>query len=92
MKRLVFALSLCLILAVVLILDGCAGCEQTVSHMKSSAVGLNRVITLYDCSGNVIKTWNIKGTVEDQGGSFRFLYEGKAITISGTVVIEEVSK
>jgi len=92
MKRIALALLLCLMLTVVLILDGCAGCEQDWSHAKSYVSGLSRTITLYDCSGNAIKTWDIDGTVEDQGGSFRFMYEGKAITVSGTVVIEEVER
>lgn len=92
MKRIVLTLTLCLMLAGVLILEGCAGCEQDWSRTKSYTVDLTRTVTLYDCSGNAIKTWEIDGTIEDQGGSFRFMHKGKAVTIAGTVLIEEVEK
>lgn len=90
MKKLGLVAALLLALSGPLLLTGCAGCQQTFSHIKSNVVGLQRVITLYANDGSVIKTWTIKGTVEDRGGSFRFLTgEGKAITLSGTVTIEE---
>ena len=69
--------------------SGCADWQQTKSHMKSSFVGLHRQVTLYANDGSVIKTWDVNGTVEDQGGSFRFLNDGKAVTVAGTVLIEE---
>jgi hypothetical protein len=67
----------------------CAECDQMGSHMKSSFVGLQRHVILYANDGSIIRSWEVKGTVEDQGGSFRFLDNGKAITISGTIIIEE---
>jgi hypothetical protein len=76
-------------LAIAWLCNGCAGCQQDFSHLKSSFVGLNRKITLYANDGSIIRSWDTQGTVEDQGGSFRFLVNGKAITLSGTVVIEE---
>ena len=75
--------------AALMLSGGCAGCRQQVSHMKSGVFGLSREITLYANDGSVIRTWKTKGSVEDQGGSFRFLVDGKAITIAGTAVIEE---
>lgn len=86
MKRITLVVLTCMLVG------SCAKWEQDISHMKSNMGGLDRIVTLYDCSGNPIQSWRIKGTVEDQGGSFRFLNDGKAITISGTVVIEEVEK
>lgn len=70
-------------------ISGCADMKQSWSHTKSQLVGLDRQVTLYANDGTVIKQWQIKGTIEDQGGSFRFLSDGKAITIAGTVLIEE---
>ncbi|HYF37201.1 MAG TPA: hypothetical protein VD994_18010 [Prosthecobacter sp.] len=63
--------------------------ETTISHLKSDFVGLNRKVTLYTADGQVMRTWEGNFKVEDQGGSFRFIDEGRAITVSGTVVIEE---
>jgi len=65
------------------------GCQNTISHMKSSVVGLNREITLYNASGNIIKQWTTDAKVEDAGGSCRFIFNGKVVTISGTFIIEE---
>lgn len=72
-------------------LTGCtAAGKQHWSHMRASAVGLQRHVVLYDMNGGVIKEWSFKGMVEDRGGSFRFLDSNdKAVTISGTVLIEE---
>jgi hypothetical protein len=72
-----------------LLCGGCAGCEQTASHIKSTFVGLNRRVTLYANDGSVIKTWAGRINIEDQGGSFRFMVNNKAITVTGTVLIEE---
>jgi len=71
-------------------LTGCQDIRSGMSHMQSSLIGLNRTITLYGATGQVIRTWDIKGKIEDAGGTCRFLTDsGKAITVSGTFVIEE---
>jgi hypothetical protein len=92
MKRAMVLLILSVLIAVSSFLGGCAGCEQDWSHVKSYTAGLTREVTLFDCSGNTIRIWRVDGTVEDQGGSFRFMCNGKAITIAGTIIIEEVEK
>jgi hypothetical protein len=74
----------------IMTLQGCAGCQQDMSHMKSSFVGLERHIILYSANGSIIEEWDVRCQVEDAGGTCRFLtYAGKAITISGTFKIEE---
>lgn len=88
-KNVIKALAIIAVAFMPLLYTGCAGCQQDLSHMKSQLVGLNRKITLYANDGSVIKQWETRGTVEDQGGSFRFLANGKAVTLAGTVVIEE---
>lgn len=77
------------LIATLILLAGCAATQQTCSHMKSGVIGLNRHIVLYANDGTVLREWDTRGTVEDQGGSFRFLVDNKAITVSGTIVIEE---
>jgi hypothetical protein len=70
-----------------------AGCterqRQDISHFKSDLIGLNRTITLYSADGKPIKEWKGRFKVEVQGGTARFLHDGKAVIISGTYVIEE---
>ena len=69
--------------------SGCNSCSQSWSHIKSGTIGINRTVTFYSANGGVIKSWDVTSTVEDRGGSFRFMYHGKAITVSGNVLMEE---
>lgn len=83
-------LMLFAVLCIGLSSSGCTkGCQQQVSHVKSSLIGLNRTITLYADNGTVIRTWEGRFQVETSGSSARFLHDGKTIYISGTFVIEE---
>jgi hypothetical protein len=63
--------------------------QQRISHAESRAIGLDRTITLYANDGKVIKSWKGRVQVELEGGAARFILHGKAVTISGTYVIEE---
>lgn len=74
---------------IVLAVSGC-GMQQGASHVISSAVGLNRVITLYSDDGTVIREWSGRYKVGVDGSSARFMHNNKAITISGTFTIEEI--
>ncbi len=59
-------------------------------HVKSSVVGLDRHITLYASDGRVIREWTTRTKTEDKGGTIYFLDAGgKAVTVSGTFVVEE---
>ncbi len=71
---------------------GCTESQRNqISHIKSDLIGLDRVVTLYNDHGGVIKTWKGDFKVEVLGSSARFLDEdGNAVIISGTFVIEEV--
>lgn len=70
-------------------LCGCEDIKHEVSHIKSSVIGLNRTVTLYAVDGSPIKVWQGGMKVETETGIARFIYEGKAVIISGTYVIEE---
>lgn len=70
-------------------LQGCNGCKQDLNHFRSSTIGFDRHVILYSATGTVIKEWDTDSTVENQGGSFRFLSNGKAVSVAGTVVMEQ---
>ena len=63
--------------------------QQRISHAESRAIGLDRTITLYSNDGKPIKSWKGRVQVELEGGAARFILHGKAVTISGTYVIEQ---
>lgn len=84
MKRLMLAIVLCALCA------GCGEAANTMKHMQGSFVGLNRTITLYSANGEVIREWKTKAKIEDKGGTVYFLdANNKAITVSGTFIVEE---
>jgi hypothetical protein len=63
--------------------------QQRISHAESRAIGLDRTITLYANDGKPIKSWKGRVQVEVEGGAARFIVQGKAVTISGTYIVEE---
>ena len=89
-KRYISILAVGLLLIGSQVISGCGGCAQDWSHTKSEFFGLHRRVTLYDGQGKVIRTWETRTKVEDQGGSFRIMVDGKAITVAGTIVAEEI--
>jgi hypothetical protein len=70
----------------------CESCRQTVSHWKSNVSGLDRRIVLYANDGSVIRKWEGRFQVEVLGTTARFLVGSRAVTISGTFVIEEIDE
>lgn len=76
-------------LIAMVLLTGCGEIQNASKHVHSSFTGLNRKITLYNSAGGVIRQWQTTAKVEDKGGTCFFIVDGKAITVSGTFVIEE---
>ena len=92
-KRWLYALlSLLVILAFSFSMTSCTERQRkNLKHMKSDIIGLKRKITLYDCSGKVIRQWEGRFKVETIGSYVSFIDdEGKDIKVSGTVVVEEL--
>lgn len=90
MKRTLFlSLALCLLVA---LLAGCTEDQRkNLKHMKSGLIGLKRVVTLYNCNGDPIRTWRGRFKVEIAGGVATFIDDdGREIKLAGTYVIEEV--
>lgn len=61
-----------------------------VKHLQSSLIGLDRKITLYTSDGHVLREWKTRAQIEDRGGTVYFICDGKAVTVSGTFVVEEL--
>lgn len=83
----IFAFLLCFC-----ILAGCTEDQRKgLKHTKSSLVGLKRAITLFDCNGKPIRSWQGRFKVEISGGTAAFIDDdGNEIKISGTYIIEEL--
>ncbi len=65
--------------------------RKELKHFKSDIIGLKRIVTLYDCNGNIIKQWKGRFKIEVQGAYISFIdNNGKEVKISGTVVVQEL--
>ncbi len=92
-KRWMYVLpALLVMLAITFSMTSCTERQRkNLKHMKSDIIGLKRKITLYDCSGKVIRQWEGRFKVETIGGWISFIDDdGKDIKVSGTVVVEEL--
>lgn len=88
-KLVIFVIALVIFILLIFFGMQCKSCEQSISHLKSGTVGLNRKVTLYSADGKILREWRGKYVIEDAGASIRFMHEGRAITVSGTYVVEE---
>lgn len=71
--------------------SGCAGCANNLKQMHASFTGLHKKITLYGNNGTPIREWTTTTDTQDKGGTCFFLTgDGRAVTVSGTFVIEEI--
>jgi len=65
--------------------------RKELKHLKSDVIGLKRKVTLYDCSGTVIRSWEGRFKIEVEGAYISFIDEkGKDVKVSGAVVVEEL--
>ena len=91
-RRWAACLLLIFFLGLLVFASGCTERQRkNLKHFKSDIIGLKRRVTLYDCNGRVIKSWQGRFKIEVQGGYISFIDDkGKDIKISGTVVVEEL--
>jgi hypothetical protein len=82
-----------IVLAVVIglgMLASCNGCRQDFKRIKSTSVGIERTVTLFDASGKVIKVWQIDSTYQSSGTGINFIDKNeKFVAINGTFIVEE---
>lgn len=81
----------CVALAVsVVSLSGCAMVESMVKDWESNTAKLNRVVKLYDYSGNLIETWEGEMRIESESSqSCSFILDGERYTINGGIIVTE---
>ena len=71
------------------LLAGCGRMSNIGKHFHSAMTGLDRKVTLYSSDGKVLKEWRTTAQIEDRGGTVFFIVDGKAVTVSGTFIVEE---
>lgn len=75
-----------------LLLSGCASVQREIKDQQSEwSGGLNRVITVYDENGKVIKKYSGKIDIDPDttGGRVKFELNGKRIIIYNATIIAE---
>ena len=92
-RRVAFVAALIVsILAIVIVcgLAGCSSCSRSVKSISSDIDGgLDRTVTLYDNTGNEIKSWHGKIDIESNDQEVFFDLNGKRVIIQGGVVVSE---
>lgn len=91
MKKLFLSVALvCAVVVGVLCLQGCASCSRAFKTFDSNVSGgLDRTVTLYDNTGNVVDSWEGKIDIQYQDGRTLFDLDGKRVTIAGGIVVVE---
>lgn len=92
-RRVAFIAALVVsVLAIVTVcwLTGCSTFSRNVKSATSDINGgLNRTVTLYDNTGNEIKSWHGKIDLESNDQEVFFDLNGKRVIIQGGVVVSE---
>lgn len=71
-------------------LSGCSSCSRSVKSIESNySGGLNRTVTLYDNTGEEIKSWHGKIDLESNDQETFFDLNGKRVIIQGGIVVSE---
>lgn len=87
-KKIICGVLLC---AITVSLTGCASCQRWRKSIASDVSGgMDRIVTVYDYNGNVLKTYTGKFDVTDSESEVYFDDEdGKRIIIHGGIIINE---
>ena len=85
MKKII---ALALILVTIFMLTGCASMERDMKTITSDwGGGLNRTVTVYDYTGNPIKSWSGKIDISESENEVWFDLNGKRTIIQGGIII-----
>lgn len=92
-RRVAFVAALVVSVLAIVIVCGLAGCSSCSRSLKSATSdisgGLNRTVTLYDNTGNEIKSWHGKIDLESNDKEVFFDLNGKRVIIQGGIVVSE---
>lgn len=92
-RRVAFVAALIVSVIAIVTVCGLAGCSSFSRNVKSAVSdysgGLNRTVTLYDNTGNKIKSWNGKIDLESNDQEVFFDLNGKRVIIQGGIVVSE---
>lgn len=92
-RRVAFVAALIVSVIAIVTVCGLAGCSSFSRNVKSVVSdysgGLNRTVTLYDNTGNKIKSWNGKIDLESNDQEMFFDLNGKRVIIQGGIVVSE---
>ena len=92
-RRVAFVAALLLSVLAIVTVCGLAGCSSFSRNVKSAVSdysgGLNRTVTLYDNTGNEIKSWHGKIDLESNDQEVFFDLNGKRVIIQGGIVVSE---
>ena len=85
MKKII---TLALILVTIFMLTGCASMERDMKTITSDwGGGLNRTVTVYDYTGDPIKSWSGKIDISESENEVWFDLNGKRTIIQGGIII-----
>ena len=92
-RRVAFVAALLLSVLAIVTVCGLAGCSSFSRSVKSMSSdiggGLDRTVTLYDNTGNEIKSWHGKIDLESNDQEVFFDLNGKGVIIEGGMVVSE---
>lgn len=93
-KRMVaFVAALIVSVLAIVTVCGLSGCSSFSRNVKSAVSdysgGLNRTVTLYDNTGEEIKSWHGKIDLESNDQEVFFDLNGKRVIIQGGIVVSE---
>ena len=72
------------------IFSGSAGCQRAMKSFRSDfSGGLNRTVTVYGYTGEVIRSWTGKFDVSEHSDEMYFDIDGKRVIIQGGIVVNE---
>lgn len=89
MKKIIFGF----VLMGAVLMSGCTALEDTLTNFESNTSGLERTITVYSKTGEVLKTYegeNVRTEVNNGGQLLINLGDGKRVQVmNADVIIEE---
>lgn len=95
MKRTYLTLILTIVILASLFISGCESCSRQMKSINSDINGgLNRIVSVYDYNGKLIKTYegrvDIGGSPEGSGEILFDLNGKRTIINGGIVIIDEI--